>query len=192
MTGRQTYLLFILHGILISLVCHSYLIACHFYFTQMSLVCHSHVTRMYFYVICYVVLCHSHITHMPFVCHLYDNLMYSHVICIPFICTCVSFARHSYVIFMSLICISMSLVLLVCHLHVTRMPLVCTRMSFVCTRMLLVCVFTIYPLKPFQWPKTKLFERNILPFFKSKTQLSLEISAWVTWDTYMELISRKN
>ena len=113
-TGKPLYPPVILHIIRMSLVCHSYLIVCHFCVTRISFVCHSYVNRMY----SMLSFMSSYVIRISLVCHSYTIWMYSYVIRIPLICTCMPIICHSYVIRMSLVCQSY---VLVCHSYVTRM-----------------------------------------------------------------------
>ena len=96
MTGRHLCLLLILHIIRMSLVCHSYLIVCHWYVTRMSIVnrmsflchlnvllCYSSTIYVYLYVTRTSLVCHSHV----FVCHSFDTRMYSYAIRMSLVCT---------------------------------------------------------------------------------------------------------
>ena len=60
--ARHSYvffsIVFFFSIIRMSLVCHSYLIVCHSFATQISSLCHSYVNRIYLFVI----LCYSHVT----------------------------------------------------------------------------------------------------------------------------------
>ena len=129
---RHLYLLLTLHVIRLSLVCHSYLIVCHFCVTGVSFVCHSYVNRMYSYLIRYVVVYHSYVIRIPFVWTRMSLVYRSYELVSRSYVTRVSFVRHSHVF--------------VCHLYVSRMywyvirmSLTCTRISLVCTRMSLLC-----------------------------------------------------
>ena len=129
---RHLYLLLTLHVIRLSLVCHSYLIVCHFCVTEVSFVCHSYVNRMYSYLIRYVVVYHSYVIRIPFVWTRMSLVYHSYELVSRSYVTRVSFVRHSHVF--------------VCQLYVSRMYSYVTHMysfSLLCHSYVLVCHFYV-------------------------------------------------
>ena len=89
--------------ILMSFLCHLYVIRMSNVCTRMLLICHTDVTRMYSYVICMLLVCARILS----------------------VCTSKSSVCHSYVLICHLYVTRM-------HSYLIRMSLVCTRISSVC------------------------------------------------------------